>query len=70
MVKFSSCLSCLMNFKTKCLFYHLDFRNCSCQFSAHILRSRSNVEVLEFMGPTKLLSFVVASLRIFDIRTV
>ena len=30
----------------------------------------SNVEVLEFMGPTKIVSFVVASLRIFDIRTV
>ena len=26
--------------------------------------------VLEFMGPTKILSFEVASLRIFDIRTV
>ena len=77
MVKFSSCLSCLMNFKTtmivvisKCLFYHLDFRNGSCHFSAHILRSRSNVMVLEFMGPTKILSFVAASLRIFDITTV
>ena len=84
-VKFSSCLSCLMNFKTiilfnelkdinkpKCLFYHLDFRNGSCHFSApaYILRSRSNVEVLEFMGPTKIVSFVVASLCIFDIRTV
>ena len=34
------------------------------------LRSRSNVTVLEFMGPTKILSFVVASLRKFDIRTV
>ena len=32
---------------------HLDFRNGSCHFSAHILRSRSNVTVLEFMGPTK-----------------
>ena len=78
MVKFSSRLSCLMNFKTimiviiipKCLFYHLDFRNGSCHFSAQSLRSRSNVTVLEFMGPTKILSFVVASLRIFDIRTV
>ena len=54
----------------KCLFYHLDFRNGSCHFSAHILWSRSNVKVLEFMGPTKILSRVVASLRIFDIRTV
>ena len=37
-------------------------------FFAHILRSSSNVTVIEFMGPTKILSFVVASLRIFDIR--